>query len=76
MAKRINVVLSEDVHRDLVRHVARGQRSRVLEEALRQYLGRQRRSAAARKLEALRTRAPVVSIDTVVDQLRRDRGRA
>lgn len=76
MAKRINVILSEDVHREFVRQVARGQRSGVLEEALRQYLGRRRRSAAVRKLQSLRERAPVVSVQEVVDQLRRDRGRA
>ena len=76
MAKRINVILSEDVHREFVRQVARGRRSSVLEEALRQYLGRQRRSAAVRRLQSLRERAPVISVRDVVDQLRRDRGRA
>ena len=75
MAKRINVVLHEDVHREFVRQVARGQRSSVLEEALRQYLRQQRRSAAARKLQALREHAPVVPMRVVVDQIRRDRGR-
>jgi hypothetical protein len=76
MAKRINVVLSADVHSKFVRQVARGRRSGVLEEVLRQYLGRQRRSAAARKLRTLREHAPVVSMRAVVDQLRRDRGQA
>jgi predicted transcriptional regulator len=76
MAKRINVILSDDVHRDLVRQAARGERSRVLEEALRQYLARQRRSAAFRRLQSLREKAPAIPVREVVEQLRRDRGRA
>jgi hypothetical protein len=76
MSRRINVVLSEEMHRELVRNVTRGERSRVLEEALRQYLGRQKRLAAFRRLETLREKAPTVSMRAVVAQLRRDRGRA
>jgi hypothetical protein len=76
MSRRIDVILSDDVHRELLRQVARGERSRVLEEALRQYLGRRRRSAAVRRLQTLREKAPMVSMRDVVDQLRRDRGRA
>ena len=76
MSRRINVVLSDEMHRELVRQVTRGERSRVLEEALRQYLGRRNRSAAFQRLEALRKKAPIVSMRAVVAQLRRDRGRA
>ena len=76
MSRRINVVLSDEVHRELVRQVTRGERSRVLEEALRQYLGRRNRLAAFQRLEALRQKAPIVSMRAVVAQLRRDRGRA
>jgi hypothetical protein len=76
MSRRINVILSDDVHRELLRQVARGERSRVLEEALREYLGRRRRSAAFRRLQTLREKAPIVSMRDVVEQLRRDRGRA
>jgi predicted transcriptional regulator len=75
MGKRINVILSDDVHRRLVRQVARGERSRVLEEALCAYLARNRRTAAFRRLETLRARAPRVSLREVVQQLRRERGR-
>jgi hypothetical protein len=76
MSRRINVVLSDETHRELVRQVARGERSRVLEEALRQYLGRRNRAAAFGRLETLRAKAPAVSMRAVVAQLRRDRGRA
>ena len=76
MAKRINVILSDDVHRELVRQVARGERSRALEEALRQYLRGRRRSAAFRRLASLREKAPAISMREVIRQLRRDRGRA
>ena len=76
MSRRINVILSDDIHRELVSQVTRGERSRVLEEALRQYLGRRKRLAAFRRLEKLREKAPTVSMRAVVAQLRRDRGRA
>ena len=76
MSRRINVVLSDEVHRELVRQVTRGERSRVLEEALRQYLCRRNRLAAFRRLDTLRKKAPIVSMRAVVAQLRRDRGRA
>ena len=76
MSRRINVVLSDEVHRQLIREVTRGERSRVLEEALRQYLRARNRTAAFQRLEALRERGPVVSMRAVVAQLRRDRGRA
>lgn len=76
MSRRINVVLSDDIHRELVRRVTRGERSRVLEAALREYLGRRKRLAAFRRLETLREKAPAVSMRAVVAQLRRDRGRA
>jgi hypothetical protein len=56
--------------------VTRGERSRVLEEALRQYLGRRKRLAAFQRLEKLREKAPTISMRAVVAQLRRDRGRA
>jgi len=75
MSRRINVVLSDEMHRELVRQVIRGERSRVLEEALRQYLARRKRLAAFRRLEILRKKAPSVSMRAVVAQLRRDRGR-
>lgn len=76
MSRRINVVLSDEMHRELVRQVTRGERSRVLEEALREYLRRRKRLAAFRHLETLREKAPSVSMRAVVAQLRRDRGRA
>ena len=53
MSRRINVVLSEEMHRELIRHVTRGERSRVLEEALRQYLGRRKRLADSQALVSL-----------------------
>jgi hypothetical protein len=56
--------------------VTRGERSRVLEEALRQYLGRRKHLAAFQRLEKLREKAPTISMRAVVAQLRRDRGRA
>lgn len=70
------MILSDAMHRELVSQVSRGERSRVLEEALRQYLGRRKRLAAFRRLEKLRETAPTVSMRAVVAQLRRDRGRA
>lgn len=76
MGRRINVILSEDAHRELVREVPRGDRSRILEAALGQYLRKRRRSVAFRRLETLREKSAAVPLRDVVAQLRRDRGRA
>lgn len=76
MSRRINVVLSDETHRELLRQVTRGDRSRVLEEALREYLRRRERLATLERLAVLRKKAPAVSMRTIVAQLRRDRGRA
>ena len=75
MAKKVNVVLDDDVKADLESLVESGQRSRVINRALRREILEIRRARADRQLTELRRATKAVSSSSIVDQIRRDRGR-
>ena len=72
MGKRINVMIDEDTWRILGR-IPAGARSRAVNEALRAWVLRRRRSDAVRELDALRARLPVASTAEVAQWIREDR---
>jgi hypothetical protein len=72
MSKRINVMIDEDTWVFLGR-VPAGERSRAINDALRGWVARRRRSDAVREMDALRTRLPKVSTDEVTRWIREDR---
>ena len=72
MSKRINVMIDEDTWRFLGR-VPVGERSRAINEALRAWMTRRRRSDAVREMQALRTQLPKISTDEVTRWIREDR---
>ena len=72
MSKRINVMIDEDTWGVLAR-VPTGERSRAINQALRAWVTRRRRSDAVREMEALRTQLPKVSTDEVARWIREDR---
>jgi hypothetical protein len=72
MSKRINVMIDEDTWGFLER-VPAGERSRAINEALRGWVTRRRRTDAVREMEALRTQLPKVSTDEVTRWIREDR---
>lgn len=72
MSKRINVMIDDDTWRFLAR-VPAGERSRAINEALRAWVARRRRTDAVREMDALRTKLPKVSADEVARWIRDDR---
>lgn len=75
VANKVNVVLDDDVKADLESLVASGQRSRVINRALRREILLIRRERADRHLTDLRRSTKPVSSTSIVDHIRRDRGR-
>ena len=74
MSKRINVMIDDDTWGFLAR-VPAGERSRAINDALRSWVVRRRRSDAAREMDSLRTQLPKVSTDEVARWIREDRER-
>lgn len=72
MSKRINVMIDEDTWGFLGR-VPAGERSRVINRALRAWVSRLRRSDAVREMEVLRTQLPKISTEEVTKWIREDR---
>jgi uncharacterized protein GlcG (DUF336 family) len=75
MPTKVNVVLDDDVKRDLDRFVDSGMRSRVVNRALRREILAIRRERANRTLEKLREATKPVTTADLVIQIRKDRGR-
>jgi len=72
MSKRINVMIDDDTWGVLGR-VPSGERSRAINEALRAWVIRRRRSDAVREMEMLRAKLPKISAEDVARWVREDR---
>jgi len=72
---KVNIVLDDDVKKDLDRLVDSGMRSRVVNRALRREILAIRRERANGTLEKLRETTKPVSNADLVAQIRKDRGR-
>ena len=72
MSKRINVMIDEDTWGFLGR-VPAGERSRAINEALRAWVTRRRRSDAVREMEAVRAQLPKIRTEEVTRWIREDR---
>jgi len=75
VATKVNVVLDDDVKAELELLVESGQRSRVINRALRREMLLMRRERADKQLGELRRSTKPVSTSWIVDQIRRDRNR-
>jgi len=75
VATKVNVVLDDDVKAELELLVESGQRSRVINRALRREMLVMRRERADKQLGELRRSTKPVSTSWIVDQIRRDRNR-
>jgi len=71
-SRRINIMIDEDTWGFLGR-VPAGERSRAINEALREWVTRRRRKDAAREMDALRAGMPKVSSNEVANWIREDR---
>jgi hypothetical protein len=72
MGKRINIMIDEDTW-EILGRIPAGARSRAVNEALRAWVVRRRRSDAAHELDALRARLPAASAAEVARWIREDR---
>ena len=75
MAVKVNIVLDDDIKRELDSLVEAGMRSRVINTALRKELTAIRRRRLSDKLDELRGKTKAVSTKEIVRLIRRDRGR-
>jgi hypothetical protein len=75
MASKVNIVLDDDVKRELESLVDAGMRSRVINIALRKELASIRRRELSAQLDELRAKTRPTSTKEIVRLIRRDRGR-
>jgi len=75
MAVKVNIVLDDDLKRELDSLVEAGMRSRVINTALRKELTAIRRRRLSDELDKLRGETRPVSSKEIVRLIRRDRGR-
>lgn len=72
MSRRINMMIDDD-NWELLSRVPSGERSRALNEALREWLTLRQRERAASDLARIRRGAPRVATDELVRWVREDR---
>jgi hypothetical protein len=75
MAKKVNIVLEDDVKADLDNLVEAGSRSRIINIALSKELTLIRRRQLTQQLNKIRAKTKPMSSGQIVQLLRRDRGR-
>jgi len=75
MSHRVNILLEDQIWR-VLRKAPSGERSRIVNLALRQWFQARKRLDAARKMDTLRQQLSPVSTDQIVDWLRADRKRS
>ena len=75
LLKKLNFFVEEDIRKELDELVPAGQKSKIINEALRKELLRIRREKVTEKLVVLKSRGPKVSQKELVKLLKRDRNR-
>ena len=73
--KKLNFFVDEDVHKELNKLVPAGQKSRIINEALRKELLMIKREKVTEKLMVLKSEGEKVPVGEIVEALKRDRGR-
>jgi len=71
----LNFFVEEDIRKELDELVPAGQKSKIINEALRKELLRIRREKVTKKLELLKPKGPKVSQKEIVKLLKQDRRR-
>ena len=74
MSRRINMMIDDDTW-ELLSQIPSGERSRTLNDALREWLKQRQRQDARTEFDSLRRALPSVSTEDVVRWVREDRGR-
>lgn len=75
MARRVNIMLDDAVW-EVLKRVPRGERSRVVNAAITEWLRGRKRMEAVRRMDALRKEMPTVATEDLVAWIRADRERA
>jgi Mg/Co/Ni transporter MgtE len=75
LLKKLNFFVEEDIRKELDELVPAGQKSKIINEALRKELLRIRREKVTEKLVALKSRGPKVTQKEIVKLLKQDRNR-
>lgn len=75
MGHRVNILLEDQIWR-VLQKAPSGERSRLVNLALRQWFQARTRLDATRKMDTLRQQLSPVSTDQIVDWLRADRERS
>ncbi len=75
LLKKLNFFVEEDIRKELDELVPAGQKSKIINEALRKELLRIRREKVMEKLMVLKSRGPKVSQKEIVKLLKQDRSR-
>ena len=73
--KKINFFVEEDIRKELDALVPDGQKSKVINEALRKELLRIKREKATEKLMTLKFKGTLISKKEIVEMLKKDRRR-
>ncbi len=75
LLKKLNFFVEEDIRKELDELVPAGQKSKVINGALRKELLRIRREKVTEKLVVLKSRGPKVTQKEIVKLLKQDRNR-
>ncbi|HEX5314530.1 MAG TPA: hypothetical protein VFX38_06465 [Gammaproteobacteria bacterium] len=75
MAHRVNFMLDDAVWQSLQR-IGKGERSKVVNKALYEWMKRHRQRGAARRMDELREALPAATASEVAAWIREDRERA
>ena len=75
LLKKLNFFIEEDIRKELDELVPTGQKSKIINEALRKELLRIRREKVTEKLVLLKSRGPKVSQKEIIKLLKQDRSR-
>lgn len=73
--KKLNFFVDEDVRKELDKLIPAGQKSRIINEALRKELLIIKREKVTEKLMALKSEGEKVPVGEIVEALKRDRER-
>lgn len=73
--KKFNFMIREDIRKDFEKLVPRGDRSKVVNEALRKELNSLKRKKLTEKLLSIRIKGMAFSTEEILEDLSRDRRR-
>lgn len=74
-AKKVNFMVSDNVRKEFERLVPPGERSKIVNEALRKELNLIKRERLTEKLLSIRAKSPSLSTDDITGIVRKNRAR-